>query len=1844
MHLRASEIEKYQNYIQSQRSTSSHEQQQSMQNFTFDTKKFNEFLDSSPELYKTFYNRTIYVHLHTDGIVGHVSADLPLRLEDGTIIMTKCIGLDPAANENYLNILLLGAKGEIYEQQRATGPNKILTVAIQVTQETYEKSANELARYKSNSPAYRVDGTLDKTSNNNCIKFMHFFLNKCGIVGGLYEKFPRDQYNNLDFRLIKIQAEQFVSDAADKKIESHSKALIKRLAESTKNPGALDSMPSPALKTAFDQKIKDEKLSLEKYRSEVKAQQRSQDIEKLTLQRKYNTLEAKTELSNSGKITPEIATMATPPINRSDLGSNEITTLIAEEEKSSPISAKLLEEQDVKLENDLLAKEKEVETELKQNTQQKEQLLQFKKERTLPATVLSFTKVASEAVYRLQKAKFDADRFAEAKEEVKKQLDAMHRKYGIHLDLEKYNSSNSSLPDLRTEFIQLFQSHEQNKLEESEKLFKKILSNIQDAKDKIARRKSNKEEYTKNITLIHREQKDLAKQIKSIKYNNMFSYLSGGFQAAASADFEPCTKAKLAIASFVFGTIGDAYNRSAEKRLQKKKGLIDGYNAVEHTYAAMYQQISSEILADQMFIASQQSLIDQNSLLINPEDYRKNLIDRLESHQNDLATAQSDKSKLEKEKSKLDEALKPSLSNAQKLLSDKGKLERAQTASEQAANKQNLENVNDAIKKHEKAIMDLEEKIMEEESLKDIKEWAYKTLRTLENEKSLSKDATVRVRAYEEGCAMYQAEIAAISGAVNGLKSILDPLRPYIGSRPEQLLFAGALIHQAHVTFEIMDKFSMEGFIKILSSTDMASLSKNFEDFGGWTRLLTELLNPSLLLLGKATSLLMSIWLPNQDPLQVTLRALEAVSKKLSAQIQSGFERMGVELSEIKETVKNIEILHIETRNILTSMIEKSQSLSRLYTNNILAAAKDINRKVDNHFVYQLERDISSFIFEMEKSIKPNIAATGNFIGNDKSKLVKYLSHLDLQLNSSLQTKFQDSSQAMSPDSLSRMKHYSHQINYLGQLFPNYKTSNYCTLPNINVYLSVGQMLNLLLTKAKSSSLVNLKSHMESHPDIMSTYLPNIRKHGENLLTFMQQMQSKEDWIGKLECEIKYYYQSLQKIVKKELDTILASTHQIDTNKILSESATIIDEMKGNKFIGSHKFYWQEFFFGENKLKDNVPTTLYWKDCQISVVTNAINVPFYTGLSIGLGILFPPSLIVTIPLTAANAITIPTYVKAGKKLSNIKSYNSLISLIKNNASIFPEEADLIIYFCPITKVLKIEAYERLPNGNKSMFEKIISPFKLILSHHLISDKNSISFKLKNLFTPSKFGIHKYNKDADITLVIGEKEIFISQNELPNFLQNITTLSSAITSEYKKTYDTALNNSIDSYQRALNTKLSQTEQKEESKIALTDISDGVLIQHQSSQKGKTKLLPIFLPKNYLSSIQKHPLIADVFAEKEHSAGLISHTYRLQPGINKKGEICLQFILTYQFTNIHKAKYDLLDVVVGSVDFKTFQTYKKMIFSDTHCSHDINPNELLLEFMFGTVAGTGLTAQGSLDLNDDGEICPKVLPFPGLYQILKQSKRFFHYDSTKYSEEASAKLMEYAKTGGNIPDQLKSFFADELTVIPQEGYFRFQQNMSDDKKEIYHRLLANNDYKILRDKIFTLYETLATALKINFNLDYQTIVDLLGQANIPHPDLLDIMAKDNFGSFLTTLSQLTINKSELLKVLKPFLAKSSLFCNLEATVKNIEAWCNAMQDIISGKDSIVCPINLHLWEIPVDTFDRPSELILRSEITSNPQNDTVPTYKPSGISMFNPARKPPTDVWSDPKASASSACGI
>lgn len=212
------QIEKYQNYINYHRGyVLSPDQLSSIAEFNFDEVEFNQLLTGSKSLKDCFYNKSIAVNLHADGLVGHVSGNLPVLQKDNTIKIEDYIGLDPKPGESLIKTII-GVKGGIFSQERSIEPHQLHTVRIPVTQEVFNELATKLAAYKESPPLYQVHGKHD----NNCIHFMNKLLIDAGIVDGLKNKFSYEDFCKLDYRLIKFQAVDFVSDIDRIKGEEHA--------------------------------------------------------------------------------------------------------------------------------------------------------------------------------------------------------------------------------------------------------------------------------------------------------------------------------------------------------------------------------------------------------------------------------------------------------------------------------------------------------------------------------------------------------------------------------------------------------------------------------------------------------------------------------------------------------------------------------------------------------------------------------------------------------------------------------------------------------------------------------------------------------------------------------------------------------------------------------------------------------------------------------------------------------------------------------------------------------------------------------------------------------------------------------------------------------------------------------------------------------------------------------------------------------------------------------------------------------------------------------------------------------------------------------------------------------------------------------------------------------------------------------------------------------------------------------------------------------------------------------------------------------------------------------------
>lgn len=201
-------IDQYILYLNYQRGkTLSSAESAALANFLFDQQVFSMLLQQSDELHQAFYNREITINLHTDGPVGHASGHLPVLNHQGDIITAYNIGLDPKMGEPLFN-KIFGAKGEVSEQARSHQEKALLSAKIRMTEEQYIKLAQLIREDIDNPPTYRMHGLED----SNCIYWLDRKLQQIGIIDGLKNKFSYAEFQKINFRLIKWQAEWFFDE------------------------------------------------------------------------------------------------------------------------------------------------------------------------------------------------------------------------------------------------------------------------------------------------------------------------------------------------------------------------------------------------------------------------------------------------------------------------------------------------------------------------------------------------------------------------------------------------------------------------------------------------------------------------------------------------------------------------------------------------------------------------------------------------------------------------------------------------------------------------------------------------------------------------------------------------------------------------------------------------------------------------------------------------------------------------------------------------------------------------------------------------------------------------------------------------------------------------------------------------------------------------------------------------------------------------------------------------------------------------------------------------------------------------------------------------------------------------------------------------------------------------------------------------------------------------------------------------------------------------------------------------------------------------------------------------
>ncbi|KTD66398.1 bZIP transcription factor [Legionella shakespearei] len=211
-------VQEYQSFIQIKRSlTRSQEQQLFLQTFQFNRDELHGLMKKSRELYETLYNKKVWLNIHTDGKVGHVSIDGPILLDKYRVVQANQIGLDPDPTRLFYEVFSV-AKGKIFEQDRSTSKEKLLKTELRVTEEQFFSMAKGMAQYQKNPPTYNVGavGAL------NCIEFLDKFLKEHGVIDGLKNKFDWEKYKGLDWNWIKIAAGKYFDEHQEQRAVAFS--------------------------------------------------------------------------------------------------------------------------------------------------------------------------------------------------------------------------------------------------------------------------------------------------------------------------------------------------------------------------------------------------------------------------------------------------------------------------------------------------------------------------------------------------------------------------------------------------------------------------------------------------------------------------------------------------------------------------------------------------------------------------------------------------------------------------------------------------------------------------------------------------------------------------------------------------------------------------------------------------------------------------------------------------------------------------------------------------------------------------------------------------------------------------------------------------------------------------------------------------------------------------------------------------------------------------------------------------------------------------------------------------------------------------------------------------------------------------------------------------------------------------------------------------------------------------------------------------------------------------------------------------------------------------------------
>ncbi|MDR3501406.1 MAG: hypothetical protein P4L79_02385 [Legionella sp.] len=1315
----------------------------------------------------------------------------------------------------------------------------------------------------------------------------------------------------------------------------------------------------------------------------------------------------------------------------------------------------------------------------------------------IPTHMMRYAASLATLVYQCHLVHQEKERYSEAQQLLKKELQRSHEYFNFNLELNLNTYRSHALPDLQLDIAQFINHRAYQSMEESHQFFIKLEKDCSTLKQLIAAAEQDKSSYQIKIKEIQKQQQKIV-ALCGIHFDQLLGGIHSVMSVAASLPTGPIFQSALIMGSALSGILINQERAAANKTMNRELGLINTYSQIAHQYGALLQQSHQDIELYQRALDANFTFISNNSHLFSFDDYYKALQTQLGDTTKKLEDFASYKKELKQEIKTKNSELKAINKQIAKIQKTQQKQKKSKDITSEAVvseledsldhllgkaaeiqqeidllNKKRKNAKNEINNLNNKTLTALREEEARLENIKPIQIWyeSYKKRREEslfagldENQVNAKKkrlaqgDLNRTIRETEVN--FRQPTLQIVDNFFKSGELLLQGLQPLIGTAP-QTLFSGLSI--AHTVYQTVDMMSFD-YLRLVDvlktqnfSLDLNGFKAVMEVFGGDLgafELVNAFVNPTLLIAGKLSNFLMNVTGLASSDLKISLEHLYRVSQTLSNQIAEGFRCTGRELQTIKGSLAElVSTGHSQHRTVFL-MIEHYNRRNSEQHNDLRSAIDEIKKKNETSFVndYLIEaQNILARIHKKEATIK----SLHSFMSPEQDNLTFHLSSLHHLVKDSTVVirRYQEPSFTVDFMSTIRISENQHFVHSLHKLLPE---SVVVPSINLSIYLAAARVINQLLERVKDRSItLNNEQRVE---------LEGLIVIGRTLYDFMTHLKTKVDWLTIIQEKYIATCQILNNQIQKLENPInnVSPKYSIPFN--IKECDSLEKEMQ-DALIGSSKFFWQNMYYSALHSQAEIPASLYARK---SFKHTGGQIAF-TGLSIGASLIaLPAGIVMGVASSIDSLVFYSSVIQQIIQLRHADNYNLLTFISDGKAREF-QEKNILFYYSLSKKTLICE------NTNKSMAEyaEISSPIKLMLPP---KEWSPINFE---------------NKSEPLIQHINSHPLIVLPP--PNQL-NLSKLD----------YDACVKKHIHEYFTVLRKTLATNSSSEENAQM-----DEIIICPSNDISSQNKLIPLLFSKKYLHSLKEHQSFSLINYGESIGLGSVELRYSLIPN---EARTNYQLVLNYSFYVPHIQKnLKVLHLVLATFDNNVVNSFKRLITTQNSYSWEINFNEFLVLAMSGTPAGIGMPAYGTVDINGEGAIAPLELPFVGLSSIFaKLGNQTFCYESNKYDQKAVDSFNEYLVNGDL--KLISEFIKDDLIVFHGEEYDLFMTELGNYYHSELLKATQSASYRNARNELNSLYEAVLIGMHLVFKIDLKLAKYLLETINIHDPAKLDFNSDD------------------------------------------------------------------------------------------------------------------------------------